>query len=74
MKFTLTIETESAKYALAPRQLIKVFKQLVHDFRSRFDEAVSIHGYEGRVHDSDGNTIGKWSWTSGAKEKVDDDS
>jgi len=68
MKFVVTIETENAAYALAPRDLVPLLRELAKNLGEQSDyEAASIHGYEGRIRDAQGNTIGKWSWETGKR-------
>ena len=63
VRFTMRIETKDPAYALSPKQISTSIVRVANALRRQScEEGVSIHGYEGRVRDDDGNAIGKWSW------------
>ena len=59
--FTVTIETDNAAFNDDPgAELADILGKLADTVRT-----TGLSGYNGKVRDTNGNTVGVWVWTGG---------
>lgn len=64
MKFTLTIQVPRSHptLGLGPAEIAMPLRRVARDLEVRGEVEIGTH--EGRIRDAEGNTIGKWEWST----------